>query len=331
MVQNIVIRGTGIYLPKNEVSNEYFEEYFRRLGVEVKGLMTHLNRRKRFLADRDESSLSMGYAAAVNALEKLNMDAKELDMIVFATDTPEYNMPTNALKLNHMLGADNAHRVYDMNCNCTGMLVAMDVMAGYMQQRSSIRKALLVGSMHVSSVVKYRDSVSYPSFGDSGAALIMENVLEEEKRGILDSEYLTDSHYHDTIVLPECGHSKELLYEVPKENRRMAWNPFDFSFLSDNWVKIIKRVLENHHVSLDEVRRFVFSQFSDADNLLTLQKLGVGKDKYIFVGDKYGYTGVSSPIMALNEVWESLGQEDGYLIFCSVAAGYSMNAILYKL
>lgn len=88
MVQNIVIRGTGIYLPKNEVSNEYFEEYFRRLGVEVKGLMTHLNRRKRFLADRDESSLSMGYAAAVNALEKLNMDAKELDMIVFATDTP---------------------------------------------------------------------------------------------------------------------------------------------------------------------------------------------------------------------------------------------------
>ena len=101
MVQNIVIRGTGIYLPKNEVSNEYFEEYFRRLGVEVKGLMTHLNRRKRFLADRDESSLSMGYAAAVNALEKLNMDAKELDMIVFATDTPEYNMPTNALKLNH--------------------------------------------------------------------------------------------------------------------------------------------------------------------------------------------------------------------------------------
>ena len=111
----------------------------------------------------------------------------------------------------------------------------------------------------------------------------------------------------------------------------MAWNPFDFSFLSDNWVKIIKRVLEKHHVSLDEVKRFVFSQFSDADNLLTLEKLGVGKDKYIFVGDKYGYTGVSSPIMALNEVWESLGQEDGYLIFCSVAAGYSMNAILYKL
>lgn len=330
MEQNIIIRGTGIYTPKNEVSNEYFEEYFRRMGVEVKGLMAHLNRHKRFLADRDESSLSMGFEASKNVLNKLNMDPKDIDMIVFATDTPEYNMPTNALKLNHMLGAKNANRVFDMNCNCTGMLVALDVIAGYMQRRPSIKKALIVGSMHVSSVVKYSDSVSYPSFGDSAAALIFENVREEKKRGILDSEYLTDSDYHDTIVLPECGHSKELLFEVPKEKRRMAWNPFDFGFLSDNWAMIITRLLENNNVRIDEIQRFVFSQFSDADNILTLDKLGADKSKYIFVGDRYGYTGVSSPIMALDSVWDTLEQE-GYLLFCSVAAGYSMNAVLYKI
>lgn len=330
MEKNVIIKGTGIYLPANEVGNEYFEEYFRRMGVEVKGLMKHLNRHKRFLADRDESSLSMGFEAAKNVLEKLNMDAKELDMIVFATDTPEYNVPTNALKLNQMLKAENAHRVYDMNCNCIGMLLALDTIAGYMQQRPSIKKTLIVGSMHVSSVVRYKDSVTYPTFGDSGAALVLENIQEEEKRGILDSEYLTNSEYHNTIVLPECGHSKELLYEVPKEERRMAWNPFDFGFLADNWASIITRLLENNHVQLDEVQRFVFSQFSDADNKLTLEKLGVDMEKYIFVGDKYGYTGVSSPIMALNEVWDSLKPE-GYLVFCSVAAGYSMNAVLYKM
>lgn len=329
MEQNVIIRGTGIYLPANEVGNEYFEEHFRRLGVEVTGLMKHLNRHKRFLADRDESSLSMGYEAAKTVLTKFGLEAKDIDMIVFATDTPEYNVPTNALKLNQMLKAENAHRVYDMNCNCIGMLWAMDAIAGYMQQRRSVKRTLIIGSMHVSSVVRYKDSVAYPTFGDSAAALILENIQEEEKRGILDSEYLTDSDYHNTIVLPECGHSKELLYEVPKEKRRMAWNPFDFGFLADNWAGIITRLLENNHVKLEEVQRFVFSQFSDADNQLTLEKLGVDKEKYIFVGDKYGYTGVSSPIMALNEVWDSLKPE-GYLVFCSVAAGYSMNAVLYK-
>lgn len=330
MVQNILIRGTGIYTPKNEISNEYFKEHFRRLGVEVQGLMKHLNRQKRFLADRDESSLSMGYEAAKDVLQKLNIDSKELDMIIFVSDTPEYNMPTNALKLSHMLNALNAHRVFDMNCNCTGMLVGIDVAAGYMEKIRDIKKALIVGSMHISSVVKYKDSVVYPSFGDSGAAIILENVQEEEKRGILSSEYFTDSDYHNTIVLPECGHSKELLYEVPKENRRMAWNPFDFGFLSDNWVKIIKKVLSDNNVDIEEVNYFLFSQFSDSDNLLTLEKLGVSTDKYVFVGDKYGYTGVSSPIMALNEIWYSI-EKKGYLVFCSVAAGYSMNAILYKM
>lgn len=330
MERNILIKGTGTYTPKNEVGNEFFEEYFRRLGVEVHGLMKHLNRKKRFFADRDESSLSMGYEAALDVLGKLKLDAKELDMIIFISDTPEYNMPTNALKLSHMLGAVNAHRVFDMNCNCTGMLVGLDVAAGYMQRRKAIKKALVIGSMHVSSVVKYKDSVVYPTFGDSAAAVILESVEETEKRGILSSEYFTDSDYHDTIVLPECGHSKELLYEVPKENRRMAWNPFDFGFLSDNWTKIIKELLEDNHVDVEEIQYFLFSQFSDADNLLTLEKLGASKEKYVFVGDKYGYTGVSSPIMALNEVWEDI-PEEGYLLFCSVAAGYSMNAVLYKI
>lgn len=330
MEQNIIFKGTGIYTPANEVDNEYFEEHFRRLGVDVKGLMKHMHRHKRFLADRDESSLSMAYEASKNVLEKLDMNPMELDMIVFASDTPEYNMPTNALKLNKMLGAKNAQRVFDMNCNCTGMIVAMDVVAGYMQKRPAIKKALIVGSMHISSVVKYKDSVVYPNFGDSAAAIILEHVQEEEKRGVISSEYLTDSEYHETIVLPECGHSKELLYDVPKEKRRMAWNPFDFSFLSDNWAKIIRELLENNNVKLDEVTHFVFSQFSDADNLLTLEKLGVEKDKYIFVGDQYGYTGTSSPIMALNEIWNDL-EDTGYLVFCSVAAGYSMTAVLYKI
>ena len=330
MVQNIVIKGLGIYTPVNEVGNEYFAEHFRRLGVDAKGLMEHLNRHKRFLADRDESSLSMGFEAAKSALENANMDSKDLDMIVFVSDTPEYTSPTNALKLNQMLKAVNANRVFDMNCNCIGMLVAMDVIAGYAKQSKNIKNILIVGSMHVSSVVNYKDSVVYPTFGDSAAAILLENVTEEEQRGILASQYLTDSEYHDTIVLPACGHSKELLYEVPKEKRRLEWNPFDFGFLSDNWSKIIVDLLKENQITTDDVTYFVFSQFSDADNLLTLKKLGVSEEKYIFVGDRYGYTGVSSPIMALNEIWDKL-DETGYLVFCSVAAGYSMNAVLYKL
>jgi len=111
MERNILIKGTGTYTPKNEVGNEFFEEYFRRIGVEVHGIMKHLNRQKRFFADRDESSLSMGHEAAVNVLEKMKLDPKELDMIILSRIRRNIICRPNALKLSQMLGAVNAHRV----------------------------------------------------------------------------------------------------------------------------------------------------------------------------------------------------------------------------
>lgn len=86
-----------------------------------------------------------------------------------------------ALKLRRMLGVENAHRVFNMNCSCIGMLLGLDIAAGYMQRRKAVKKALLVGSMHVSSVVKYKDSVVYPTFGDWAAAVVLETVEEEKK------------------------------------------------------------------------------------------------------------------------------------------------------
>ena len=90
MKQNVLIKETGIYTPANEINNDYFAEHFRRLGVDATGLMEHLHRQKRYLADRDESSLSMGCEAAKNVLEKADVSPTSLDMIVFASDTPEY-------------------------------------------------------------------------------------------------------------------------------------------------------------------------------------------------------------------------------------------------
>lgn len=329
-MRNILIKDIGIYIPKNEIGNEYFIEHFRSLGMECESLMKHMNRDKRFLADRYESSLSMGYEAAINALNKAKISAEELDMIVFVSDTPEYNSPTNALKLNHMLKATNAHRVFDMNCNCTGMLVALDNISTYAKHYEDVNKILIVGCIHISSVVDYKDTVAYPNMGDAAAAIILESCNEENERGVLSSTYITDSSYEKFITLPACGHSRELIDKLPRDARRLSWQPFKLDFLAKDWTLIINQLMERHNITIDDVSYFCFSQFSHKDNLKTLENLEADLDKYIFVGNKYGYTGCSSPILALNEIWDKK-KETGYIIFCSVAAGCSMNAVLYKI
>lgn len=331
MVQNVIMKGTGVYLPKNKIYNDYFVDHFEKMGKNVEGIMKHLVRRKRYFAGKGETSLTMAHQAANDVLKKLNMKAEELDMIVFVSDTPEYTSPTNALKLNGMLGAVNAHTVLDMNCNCIGMLMALDLVTNYAKVKTSIKKILIVGSMHVSSVLDKMDSVVFPNFGDSSVAVILENVCEEKKRGFIDSTVFTDSSFNETIQMPSAGHAKLALEDdVEERDRKLEWNPFDFGFLSDKWHDIIKRLLKRNNLDPNQIDHYIFSQFSDPDNMKTLEKLGVGEDKYFYVGMEYGYTGVTSPILALNRMWGTIMPKDKYIIFCSVAAGYSMEALLYK-
>ena len=332
---SIKIEGIGTYVPKKVVSNDFFIDHFRREengNIEVEGLMKSLGRNERHFAERGESSLSMGYQASLDVIEKTNTDVKDLDMIVFVSDTPEYNMPTNALILNNKLGADNAHIVFDMNCNCTGMLVALDNVSRFMKTNKSVKKALVVGSLYASSVVRWNDSISYPCFGDAGTALILSSS-DEENTGVIDSIYITDSNYVNTITLPACGNSNALLSKQHKYYRRMEWVPFDASFVPDYWSKMISNIFTKYAITDDDIAYYLFSQFSNSMNMDTLDKLGVtDKSKYVFNGDKYGYTGCSSPILALSEVWDKAKDMTGkYLIFISVAAGASMSAILYKL
>lgn len=330
MYHNIIIEGTGIYVPPRKVYNDYFIKYFKKFGIETEKLLRHLGRNKRYFAEKGETSLTMGCEAAKSVLKRTGMDAGEIDMIVFASDTPEYTFPTNALKINHMIGAKRAHTVFDLNCNCVGMLTAIDIASRYSQSKGRIKNILIVGSLLISSIVNRKDSVVYPTFADSAAAVILRNVEEEEKRGFIDSTVYTDSEYHNSILMPACGNSNIHADYIQEDKKILEWNPFDFSFLSDNWSTIIERLLKRNNVETSEIDYYIFSQFSNADNLLTLEKLGVTEDKYIFVGNEYGYTGVTSPILALDKYWDKVAKLGNKVVFCSVAAGYSMTALYYK-
>lgn len=333
---NIIISGVGKYIPKNSVDNDYFIEHFRKEengSIEVEGLMKKLGRDKRHIAERGESSLSMGYKAAINLINKYRIKPTSIDMIVFASETPEYTSPTNALILNNMLGAKNAHVVHDMNSNCTSMLVALDNVSCIMKAKPEIKRALIVGCFYASSVVRFNDSIAYPCFGDGASSVLLDRVESEQEEGVLTSRYVTDSNFKDYIKLPACGQSNAMLGKYHKYYQRLEWLPFDSSCFSEHWVNMINSIFAEYNITDDNVAYYAFSQFSNAENVKTLKKLGIeSTDKYLFNGTEYGYTGCSSPIIALNDVWDKAKDMKGkYIMFVSVAAGLSFCVVLYKI
>ncbi|QUH30719.1 ketoacyl-ACP synthase III [Vallitalea guaymasensis] len=330
---NINIIGVGTYHPKNKVSNNELIAHFNKLGIEIQGLLTHLEREYRYLSDdKDETVISMAYEASINALAQAKMKPEDIDIIVFATDTPEYTSPSNAIKLTDLLKADNAKMVYDTNSNCIGMLTALDQVSRILQTNKRFKRALVVGGLLISSVVNTNDPVTYGNFGDSAAAVILEKVEEDIKRGFIDSTHYTKTSEVDNILMPKIGYSKITKGEkVTEEDKKWTFVPFESDFISDYWVELIKDLARENGMQPTDVDHFLFSQFTNPAAKATLEKLQISSDKLTYVGNEYGYTGVTSPIMALERALEKGRITEGSkVILISVGSGSTATAILFK-
>ena len=336
MSSSIKIKGIGRYIPEKVVDNKFFIDHFHKEewgNKEVGGLLDKLGRKERHFCTKEENSLTMGIEASKDVLERIDdITATDIDMIVFVSDTPEYNMPTNAILIGKEIGASNANIVFDMNCNCVGMIVALDNVCSFMKTHDSIKNALVVGSVHFSSIVRFDDTVTYPNFGDGSSAVIL-SKSEEENVGIIASKYKSDTAYSNYVRFPSCGHSNSLLGKQHKYYRRLEWNPFNSSFFADWFSELITQLFEDYGISDKDIAYYAFSQLSDSDNKRTLNMLNaVIDERYLYNGDKFGYTGCNSPIIALSDVWGSIQDYKGkYVIIISVGAGASMSALLYKI
>lgn len=331
--KSVYIKAIEIYHPDNKIDNSYFVDHFKQLGIDAESLMNHLGRKERYLASEDENSLSIAFKSAESVIRSSNICREEIDMIVFVSDTPEYTVPTNALKLSNMLGTKNAHLIFDMNSNCTGMITALDIAGTYIKNSPSIRNALITGSLHISSIVRKDCPISYPNIADGSASIIVSccsSTNDSAIKGLIDSEYFSNSSNHNLMVYPACGMSKMLDKSIDDPDKKLNWIPHDVSFFSDNWKDLIQKILKRNNLSSSDIDYYFFSQFSKPDVEATLDKLGVSHQKYTFIADKYGYTGCSSPFFAFYEALANRRISEGSkIIFCSVGAGYTMSAVLY--
>ncbi|MFT8323221.1 MAG: 3-oxoacyl-ACP synthase III family protein [Bacillus sp. (in: firmicutes)] len=332
MLVNVKISGVSTFHPEQAYDNDFFVQHFSNLGLEADGLMKHLGRKTRYLVNPEkESTISMAVNAAEKVLQQTNTAPEEIGMVVFVSDTPEYTYPSNALFLHQQLGTKNAHIVYDMNANCIGILSAIDQVSTYVKIQPSVQKALIISSVNISNIAKKDDTITFPNFADGAGAVILEKT--EEKIGVISSNYYTDSKLFETVMYPSGGFSA--LYDetaaTALEEKKLTFVPHDVSYFSDDWKRLIVEMLEKQELDPHQINHWIFSQFSRPEIEETLTKLEVGLDHYTFVGEEYGYTGVTSPLFALEDalIKENIKPGDK-VVLCSVAIGYSMAALLYQ-
>lgn len=331
MENNAMIKRISYYHPEHIVDNEFFIEHFKKKGEDIEGLLKTTGRKTRYISDKEEENiLTMGYQAAKDVLAKAYVKPSQIGMLIFSSGTPEYMLPPNSVKMHAMLGIGQKCCVYDLNANCAGMVVALDQASRVMQSNPNIKYALIIGSDQLNRYSRYDEALAYSNFGDSACAMILENVFHTD-RGLLDSDYYTNSSNHDKMVFPAKGLSCVMRERGLPDEDKLEWIPFDYSGAFHSASISIEEMLFRNNLTKDEIKKYFLSQFSWTSIERVCEELREDIRKFTFVGDEFGYTGTTSPMLACARAMENGELRSGdNIIFWTVGAGTTCACALYK-
>ncbi|MBS3904550.1 MAG: ketoacyl-ACP synthase III [Simkania sp.] len=201
------IVATGSYVPERILTNEDLE---KMVDTSAEWIWTRTGMKERRIAAEGQFTSDMGYEAAKRSLEKAKISAQEIDLILFATLTPDYLFPSTACLLQARLGATGSAAL-DIQAACTGYLYGLSL-AKALIESGAYRTVLLVAAEKLSSIVNYTDRNTCVLFGDGAAAC----VIRGEGPGFLIHNVTlgADGEQAELLVLPAGGSKRPASQET---------------------------------------------------------------------------------------------------------------------
>ena len=323
------IAGTGLYVPENRVDNKFFDTKYNR------DMDTFLREQRnifhRHFMSEDQATSDLILPAAVEALDTAGITAKDLDLIIIATDTPDYISPSTAAVVQHKLGAEKAG-TFDLNTACAGFVTALDVANKYIVADERYNNILVVGAYGMSKFFDWSDHKVTSVFADGAGAAIVRRT-DSKDQGILASHLATEGVYHDYMGIYAGGtkfpisdetvakrqHLLQFVKRIPPETNGIQWP------------KLTNTILDRVGAKVSEVDHFFFTQINIGSIRETMDKLGAPQAKAHNVMDKFGYTGSACIPMALADAARAHKLKKGDLVLLlGSGGGMSMAAMAMK-
>jgi len=323
------IAGTGSYAPEKVITNA---DLSRMLGEDVDEFVSQvLGIRERRVCGEEESTADLATEASRRALEAAGVAAEELDLIVLATDTPEYLSPATSVVVQHRLGAKNAG-TFDVNCACAGFVTALDVSSKYVIADSAYRNVLVVGAYAMSKYLDWTEKKTATIFADGAGALVLRAAVD--RPGFLASKLVAEGSYHDHMGIYAGGTNMPVTEEILKEG---VWTKVRFakkypsSVNTEGWPAIVYDVLGKARLALDDVALFLFTQVNLSTIKEVMQNMNLPMERTHTVMQKWGYTGSACIPMVLDDaVREGKLAAGDVVVMCASGGGLNMACAAFR-
>lgn len=319
------ITGTGMYAPEKVVKNDYFNELYK------KDMDTFLREKRniyerRFMSE-DQATSDLVVPAAEKALNKAGLTAKDVDLIIVSTDTPDYLSPSTAAVVQYKLGASKA-AAFDINSACAGFVTALDTANKYMTADPQYQTVLVIGAYGMTKYLNMDDYKIASLFADGAGAAVLQ--AKSEKPSFLASTLYCDGQYHDYMGVYAGGTKTPITHDVveKKEHLLNFAKKIPIETNGTHWPRLARILLDRIHKKETDINHFFLTQINIGSIHEALDNLGLPHEISHNVMDRYGYTGSACIPMAMDDAAQQGKLKKGDLVFLlGSGGGLSMAAL----
>jgi 3-oxoacyl-[acyl-carrier-protein] synthase-3 len=309
------IVGTGSYVPDSVVTNDHLHA---RLGFDSDWIVKRTGILERRHALPHQATSDLCHEAARRCIDSSGVDAKDIDLLVLATFSPDMAFPATACLVQDRLKL-NCPAV-EIEAACAGFMYGLITAAAYVVSGAS-DLALVIGGDCNSRIVNPDDLKTYPLFGDGAGAVLLTRGRPDQ--GILSYSMGSDGSGGDLLSRPACGSrlppTPELL------SRGMHYMHMDgravFRWAVAILCDTIQDVLDHGGVSAQDVNLYIPHQANIRIINAAIDVLHINRGKVYNNLDRYGNTSAGSVPLALDEAVAEGRVRDGDLLVLSGFGG----------
>lgn len=265
---------------------------------------------------QDEDTSELGTKAAKIALERANLTAKDVDVVICATISPDhFCMPSTACKIAKNLGI-NAITAFDISAACTGFIYLLELAKSLIESGSK-KNVLIIGAEKLSKIVDWTDRTTCILFGDGAGAAV---VSAGEENEIIDVHTAADGNYANLLITP--GGEEKFI--------KMSGNEV-FKIAVQTLTKDVVDILEKNQISSDKIDLFIPHQANLRIIEAVKQRLNFTNEQCVVTVGKYGNTSSASIPMAMNDAYEAGRLKKGDLLLLDAfGGGFTWGSALLK-
>ena len=317
-----VICGSGSALPGKAVTNAELAE---RVDTTDEWIVERTGIRQRYIATEGETTSTLAITAARRALEAAGMDAKDIDLIILATATPDQTFPATATKVQDALGC-NGGIAFDVAAVCSGFLYALGT-ADSMLRTGMAKRALVIGAETFSRILDWEDRTTCVLFGDGAGAIVLEaRDVAEDGPGVIDTKLHSDGAHNALLYVDGGPSTTGTVGKLRMRGREV------FRHAVVNLANVLKETLASSGFEASDIDWVVPHQANARILDATARKLGLPSEKVIVTVDQHANTSAASVPLAFD-----VGMRDGRIkkgdlvMFEAMGGGFTWGASLVRI